>query len=200
MFEKLSAQNEETFRRRYVGTYGTFVQKDKKTLCRIVSSDRDFVVFEDKDGDTYNIRTNTTEDVGFLFMPPRSGYHQYGKELFYVERVLARQYQRGLSDANTTISLCGGYKRTFNTMPVSFEYVEKLSNEKEIPINITAWAISTVFAIIDGSFFLYEKKIGKVTQKDNRWEFVFEDPSYKNLFREELHSALTRKHIPFVIV
>lgn len=109
MFEKFTAANAGDFRQRYQGTFGFFIDGDKKTLSQLTEvgtgGSRPGVVFHDRNGEKYLLRSDSTQDRrGFEFLPPKSAwYNTKDGVALLVSRVPARQYQRGLCSKNTSL-------------------------------------------------------------------------------------------------
>jgi len=198
MFEKFLSGEQENFRQRYEGTYGYFKHGTKRTLCILTGISSRQVDFQDKDGIKYNLNVDAEGDIGFEFIPPESGWYntlQYGP--LFVKRIPARQFQRGLSSRNTTVSRLDG---TLRKMPVDFSTLVPIYQD-ELPIDKafkhmvkkgTGIALNSMFAIdLKGFLYCYDSLIasGKFTD-DFVWKGTIPD-----LFKVELLDAFKRANI-----
>ena len=75
MFEKFLSANVESFRQRYEGTYGFYRdEKKKRLLVRLDSISPEECVFVNADGIDFRLRVDTSRDIGFEFLPPKSAW------------------------------------------------------------------------------------------------------------------------------
>jgi hypothetical protein len=166
MFEKFLRANHADFRQRYEGTFGFFCKDGKETLCKLTSIESDVVHFEDINGLKYHIIADAPgEDVGFKFIPPKTGFHNTSGGVFYIARTAARQFQRGLSHRNSVL-----YRITrdgFATTKYSFQNVfdiysskiDKASAIKQYP-DKGAVALSSSLCLSNERLFVYDTVIG----------------------------------------
>lgn len=195
MFEKFMSSNAGDFRQRYRGTYGFFITAAKRTLVMLsdVSTENRSVHFSDSRGVTYQLNVDADDDIGFEFIPPRSAWHNTSKGPMLVGRVAARQYQRGICQANTSIRDIHG-----RNMGVSFETLAPIFDGREItPAKASEkgmFAINPHFAVATdiGGVFLYNQRIGAVEKKDDHFIVKLEKDS---MFAVELGDAFRRASI-----
>jgi hypothetical protein len=197
MFEKFTSDDRGNFRQRYLDTFGFFRNEDKEPLLVKLISIEGVVTFADKRGIEYTLYPDSDKEIGFQFLPPKSGMFNTGDGAVYVQRSAARQFQRGISGRNTTFYLLDGER--FITVPVSFGWLEKIFYEKitvaaameSFLVNaIPSVAISKQFSINgDGQLFVFSKPCGKMLDSTKeRIIFKLDDPS---LFRTEIKDALS---------
>jgi hypothetical protein len=199
MFEKFMSENAADFRQRYEGTYGFYRGEDGKKLLAKLVSIRDTVSFLDSRGMAYSLRPNETDNIGFEFLPPKSGYHNTPKGTLLVTRVPARQFQRGISGKNVTITLLS--EVGLSAVRVDFPMLEAifltpLGKEeafKTFKDGGMACSISKQLALLktkgENYVFLYENSIGnfKFDAARNHFSFKLTEP---NLWRTEIVDAL----------
>jgi hypothetical protein len=196
MFEKFLSENAQDFRQRYEGTYGYFFDRSagKRVLCRIDRIDLDsptrMVYFSDHRSVEFSIRADVEGDIGFEFIPPRSAFYNTQKGVFYVQRVAARQFSRGIRDSNTNIfKLEGDWRRVatrFDSLLPIFEQriPYGINNVKDTPISKVTAALSPSFCLNVGSLYVFTERVGRVVDSKVR---LYQNG---NLFVPELERAL----------
>jgi hypothetical protein len=197
MFEKFTSEDRGNFRQRYLDTFGFFRNEDKEPLLvKLVSIDG-VVTFVDKRGIEYTLYPDSDKEIGFQFLPPKSGMFNTDEGAVYVQRSAARQFQRGISGRNTTFYLLDGER--FVPVTVNFTWLEKIFYEKItaasamkafLARNIPSVAVSKQFSInADGQLYVFSKACGKMLDgTKERVLFKLDDPS---LFKTEIKDALS---------
>lgn len=193
MFEKFMSVNARDFSQRYQGTYGFFKREDKKTLVRLVNVnvDRGQVEFIDAKSIPYQLNQNSTEDVGFEFLPPKSSWHNTSMGALLVRRIPQRQYSRGICDANTSIQQIG-----MRAVPVEFKTLSAIFERSLTPQQAEktgrSFAVSEQFAVWpeEKRLYLFHQHIGSaVKQADGSYDVSLND---SEMFKVETFDAFTR--------
>lgn len=165
MKDTLTSQNFQDFRQRYRGTFGLYSpSEDRKILVRLTEVDSDQVIFEDARGGSYNVRANSGIPFDF-FSVERQLYNNNGAVL-YVHRKPARQWQRGISDANTTITnLVTGSNVSVNFLNIQslFDASSKYRTavEQLVAGKVKNAALSKRFAVVEGKLYMFDTPIGR---------------------------------------
>lgn len=199
MFEKFLADNAGDFRQRYEGTYGYYTDKKKGTKLLTLLSMVDLnssprrVHFEDCQGVKFYINADAEEDIGWSFLPPKSNFYNTKRGVFYVQRVAARQFQRGVTSRNTKIwqVTAEGFsekKVGFSTLLPIYEeqtstigQAKKWQNKEE-----DVMALSPNFCLYNGRVTINVEPVG--TYNEGRTEITLNGTG--NLFLPELTQAL----------
>lgn len=102
MRDSFTSSNSDDFRQRYVGTYGRYtLDSGKKITVSITEMDSNTLYFEDLAGAQFSTKVNS--GVEFEFYPVNKILKNYRDTILYSTRRPARQWQRGMSSANTTV-------------------------------------------------------------------------------------------------
>lgn len=192
MFEKFLHADSGDFRQRYEGTYGFF--SDHKTGKRLLvhlervdleDSPRK-VVFRDRRGVDFSIKADVQDEIGFEFLPPKSAFYNTMNGVYYVERVAARQFRRGICDNNCNVYILNerGFRRSgvnFDTLSAIFERPIEIQAaiERFKTGALPALALSPFMAILDGTLYMYKEPIGTlqentITLKEGGMLFITE--------------------------
>lgn len=200
MFEKFMSTNAGDFRQRYRGTFGFYTNGSKRTLVQLVdvSAERGQVLFMDANSQQYKLNVDHDDSIGFSFIPPRSAWHQTATGPYFVRRVAARQFQRGICEANTAIRRTGG-----RVIPVSFaslsDIFERVQTAKDaVAAQAEAIAVSPQFAVDTGlkKIWCFDQQIGKASKKDDHFLVELTDPE---MFGVEVIDAFKRAGIEATI-
>lgn len=171
MKDTLTSRNHHDFRARYQGTYGYFIDPDngKRTPVFVSGANANKVTFIDADG--RNLFANVDAGIEFEFIPVDRGFFQtIDNHVYYLERVPARQWKRGICFENTKVCLLKE-----NLKLVQPDLLQLIS--KVAPINcVNSWAawstsrpvaLSKHFAIsTEQRLYFYNKCIGTVDHKE----------------------------------
>jgi len=171
MKDTLTSNNHQDFRARYQGTYGYYVDPDtdKRLPVYVASSNQSRVTFNDIDGRELHVRADS--GIEFEFIPVDRGFFQVEDQVFYLERVPARQWKRGICNENTRAYLLEDTLRNFAANYL--EIISKMSpldcrlgwysNKEGYPV-----ALSKHFAIsVANVLYFYNKEIGTVDHATN---------------------------------
>ena len=178
------------FIQRYVGTYGYFELEGKPDLpVWIETVDGNTLYFSDFDGNKYH--TYADQNVSFKFQQVRRSYY-IGKSgnIYLLERVPARQYQRGVSRSNTR---CYRYGNG-NWNPIRVDH----TSMADIMFGGTQCKhgikLSETFALLDNVLWLYTSAIGvsdgATIQIMNGW----------TKFRQEVSDAIRDSKLNYKVV
>lgn len=200
MFEKFLSTNAGDFRQRYRGTYGFFSKDGKRTLVCLtdVSAERGEVRFVDANEQTYKLNVNASDDIGFVFLPPKSAWHNTTTGPYFVRRVAARQFQRGICEANTAIRRTGGRGVYVNFASLSDIFERAITAQEAVAAKQEAIAVSAQFAVDTSQkkIWCFDQVIGKATKKDDHYSVELSDPE---MFGVEVQDAFKRAGIKATI-
>lgn len=126
MLEKFSSEGWRDFQQRYEGTFGFYRDEKGKHLVRLVAVGDTACSFVDAKGIDYILNADTERDIGFDFLPPKSQYFNTKKGAVYVQRIAARQFQRGISPKNIEIYRMADYGLA--PEKVGFQVLETIFN------------------------------------------------------------------------
>lgn len=164
MFDTLTSGNVHDFNQRYRGTFGFLITEEKQTLVQINQITEQKVHFSTQDEEQWWALAD--KNVLFKFLPLNRGFCNTQNGLYFVARVPARMWQRGISHQNTSIM---SFKPRLNwfSEPPSFENLSAIFEKQTAPDRTfsTPTALSSAFAIIRGSVYLFSEKIGTATSK-----------------------------------
>ena len=205
MFEKFTSVDSADFKQRYLGTYGFFRSSEKRTLVQIKGIAANKVTFIDRNKLDYFLQADSTADVGFEFVPPKSSYYNIkGGECVLISRIPSRQYLRGVCHRNTSI-------KGLNSGPMSIDFETLASvfeSEETVQSALTAslasgqgFAISPQFAIslMMQQLYCFDTPIGSV--KVNPTTRVFEvDLLQPDLWGVEVRDAFQRNGLSLEMV
>jgi hypothetical protein len=202
MFEKFLRANSQDFRQRYENTFGYFRdEKGHRTLTQLMAVGEDVCIFTDVRGMEYRLNADSERDIGFEFIPPKSGYFNIEGGAILVQRVAAHQFQRGVSSRNMAFNrLFGGLRACKLTFPLMEQIYEKaVPPEKLVPIpdGLTSLAISPQFAFdfALNRVFVLASPIGVVNRDPASGKFLvtLEAP---RLWRTEILDAARAIKLP----
>jgi hypothetical protein len=200
MFEKFMSTNAGDFRQRYRGTYGFYTNNGKRTLVQLVdvSAERGVVLFADEKGQQYKLNVDHDDTIGFSFLPPRSAWHQTVTGPYFVRRVAARQFQRGICEANTAIRRTGGRAVHVGFEALSDIFEKQITPKEAVVAKGDAIAVSPQFAVDTGlkKIWCFDQQIGKATKKDDHYSVELTDPE---MFGVEVVDAFKRAGIEATI-
>lgn len=199
MFEKFLSEGNRDFSQRYLNTYGFFRRSGKKLLTRLISIDN-VVRFVDKDEVVYTLNPDSTDDVGFEFLPPKAGWHNTPQGGLLVKRIANRQWKRGICSANTRIGTPLGHRAEVGFVTLSQIYEKDtpvVTALKQDPGKTTGFvALSEQFAMNKDKLFCLEAPIGSVKRGDTNFNVKLDNPDF---WRTEVKDAFTRSNLEVVI-
>lgn len=199
MLDSLTSYNAADFRQRYQGTFGLYPTSKGKILVLVRKVDSKRVMFTDAENTEYF--ANVDAGVSFEFLPVARGWHNGKKGAVMLQRVPARQWQRGISESNTVALLPpehnkGGLKLvspSFDTLdcvvnpyPLPYAINEKLTKTRD------SVAISKHFCLSGDSLYFFDKIIGSCEGSSIH-------VTYSPII-QELSDTIRRSSLPFNIV
>jgi hypothetical protein len=193
LFEKFLSANVDSFRQRYEGTYGFYRdEKKKRLLVRLDSISAEECTFVNADGIDFRLRVDTSRDIGFEFLPPKSAWYNTEGGAVWTQRLAQRQFSRGVTSKNLEISLLTP-DRGLTPMRVDFKTLSSIYEKALAPalaieaLGKKSVAISSAFALDQsGVVYLFKEVIGSYKQQDKRLVFKLNEP--KN-WRTEISDA-----------
>lgn len=191
MRDTLTRENAPDFARRYIGTYGYLVQGDKKTLVYMQKADHMETTFTDVGGYSYTVYANS--GVEFEFIPVDRGFYNTVSGTYFLHRIPARQWSRGISESNTAVYLLSAQGLSAiscniaNLFKVFQEGIDTQQAVNEWQNNKRAsFALSKHFAVSNKYVSFYNAIIGDVTKnkvitvKESRVAQEFKDSIRRN--------------------
>jgi len=136
MYDTLKSATYEDFKQRYQGCYGWLCYDEKETMVVITSVKRDRVTFNTKTGSDFFAFAD--QDVTFKFLPIRRGWYKTGTGVVLLERVPARQYNRGISAANTSCKYVPFGYNVLKARNLGVELLEDVFNEDKQKLEYTS--------------------------------------------------------------
>lgn len=197
MREEYQSRSSRDFRQRYEGTYGMFTHPEtkKKTLVYLTSVRDETLTFQDKAATQFTAKADV--GVEFEFIPVSKKIFKQGKDLLFIRRRPQRQFQRGLSNGNASITnLLTGRELDFSFARVEALYSAEIPDVhkqlKELAAGETSCAIfSDMFGITGNTLWLYNIRIG--TFEGGR--AVLNDAT----FRQELVDCFMSHSLPYSV-
>lgn len=195
MFEKFTTENLESFRQRYEGTYGFYRDSAKtRRLVKLTSIGGTRCEFVDSDGIEFHLNIDRSEDIGFEFLPPRSMWYNTDQGAVYTQRMVQRQFQRGITAKNIaafTLTDIGP-----SATRVDFPLLNRVFNTKEVKPDALltrigegrSVAISPQFALTgNGLVYLTTENVGTYARKEKVFKFKLNDAT---LWKTEISDAI----------
>lgn len=169
MKDTLTHNNYEDFRRRYSGTYG-FLESEEipRKFVHLTGADHTAVYFTDNTRQNFHI--NADAGIFFEFIPVNRGWFKAKDDnLYYLQRVPARQWQRGICPANTQMFQMTAVGPV--GVPLSYSRLESVFNCKDnyeisnLMLERKQFALSKQFAVCpSGVLYWYLQPIGNYNQ------------------------------------
>lgn len=162
MFDTLTSNNGHDFSQRYRNTFGFLHQGDTKKLVFISRIEDGKVWFNTKDDTGWWAEAD--KNVQFEFLPLNRGFYNTTAGLYFVSRIPARMWQRGISANNTHIV---SFKaRNWSPENPDFEnltniFERETTPERELGKPI---ALNRHFAVSRGTVYLFSEQIGIATK------------------------------------
>lgn len=197
MKDSLTRHNSRDFRQRYEGTYGFYhTMSGLKLLVYVSSVTERQATFRDLQGKEYFTYADSGET--FEFIPVNRGYYNGVKDTYFLARVPARQWQRGISSGNTMGSVF--YKGALCASDLNFEFLYKAL--VETTTNTEAWAqylnkqreaiaLSRHFAITRNQFYFYHNPVGQIEGT----KIILKTPS----IQQEVNDVVRRNKFNFTV-
>ena len=207
MLDQLTATNLNDFIQRYNGTYGWYVDNDKKLFVRIDHVNKHGVKFSDKSG--YQYESKLGGGVMFEFLPATRGwYNTPDGGVYFITRVPRKQFQRGISADNHHILEL--YDKGETLLPVpSYEWQDVIysifSQEAEYKPHVATFcekggnvALSKQFAINRNAVMFLDKTIGRFITKNKSGTKTIQTFDNYNL-KQELGDICRRNEYNFEV-
>jgi len=204
MLDSLTRNNAEDFRARYEGTYG-FLKKTPESPAKLVHIQGvnrrtvSFVTCEGQEG-----YVNADSGINFEFLPITRGWYELEDRAVFLTRVPARQWQRGISNKNTSAKTFD-QSGSLTQEPLGLEMLEKIfvtkpqSNLKGfIGKKIQHYVLSKFVVLRDNKvYFLGNHQAGTYTIMNGKVKIKLND----DLILQEMSDTVRRQGLePFMEV
>lgn len=176
MIDTPTTANLQDFKQRYSGVLGWYISEEDKSkiLVTVSNVSNERVTFRDQHGGTYYAFVNG--GVRFEFLPVEKSWRNTEDACFFLYRIPARQWKRGICADNTSITSASTLLGMWNTdgertwadrifKIFSFNNTYREEVLKFLEGKRTTVAISPHFAILSNHIFLHNINIG--TYKNN---------------------------------
>jgi hypothetical protein len=201
MKDTLTSRNHVDFRQRYQGTFGFLLVDEKKLLVNIVEVGEKQVVFVDKNKTEYY----AYRDGGsiFEFIQVQRGWFNTLKGVYYLARIPARQWHRGICANNTTIHLLSEDK--MRNLPIN---IHNLATVFETPLETnaafnqfvdkeqTAFALTKHFAMDRKHLYFDDRTVGDIQTGNATVALGLKT----DIIRQELGDAIRRSALPITLL
>jgi hypothetical protein len=190
MIDTPTSNNIADFKQRYSGVFGWLLSEGVKKLVYISGVNSKQVTFTDAEGGNYFANINA--GVEFEFAPVMRGWYNTPEGVFYMCRIPARQWKRGVCVDNTHVGAGGSpdYQLVGDAWNKAVFSILSVSNPYKIN-DLQYTAYSKHFANVYGRLYLYTKPIGVVV--DNHVKLA------SPLFRQEFMDMCRRRNLEMVI-
>jgi hypothetical protein len=180
MKDTCTRENRRDFRQRYQGTMGWLIKESgEQELVYIDNVDDAYTSFIDNSGQRCVAKHNM--GVEFSFTQLERGWFNSPRYPVFISRIPARQWQRGICAANTSMRF--PYKDSLAAIDVTIESVGEClmatSSETKKPV-----VLSKFFCVYEGKVWFLDKQIGQ--EKDGT--ITLDDDTY----RQELSDTINR--------
>ncbi len=153
--EEFTSGGHRDFRQRYLEVYGFFPVEDREILVNVTNVGENNMSFVDARGISYTAYAD--KGVVFRFIPVNKRLFYHDGQLCYASRRPARQYQRGITHANTEFRTVYGHG-----LEVDFATVKSYVNSRDKKNAGKCLILSDFLGITDNMLFLYNQNIGVV--------------------------------------
>ena len=182
-----TSTNYEDISRYYRNTYVKFKETGER-LFFIRNVDAQSVRGTDEDGTEFELFLSDDHPYEVDYVLPRKSFYQMGKRAMLLARIPAKQYQRGISNGNTSlISLAksGGISKheiSFDTLKpfvTKQTYLNMEEAVRNMGRNISA-ALSPRFAYVPdiGMIFVDHRAVAEVNKKEQKVKMIL--PIFRN--------------------
>jgi len=175
MIDTPTTANLQDFKQRYSGVLGWYISEEDKSkiLVTVASVGNERVAFRDQHGGTYYAIVNG--GCRFEFLPVEKSWRNTEDTCFFLSRIPARQWKRGICADNTSITyaetLLGEWARNEENWQIrifrifSFNNTYKEEVLKFLEGKRSVVAVSPHFAILRDKVFLHNICIGDYKNK-----------------------------------
>jgi len=202
MIESPTSANIADFKQRYSGVYGRLDPDGKRTSVYVKGVTATKVVFQDVLGAEYYANVNA--DVNFEFLPAEKAWYKTSKGMFFMQRIPARQWKRGVCPDNTLIrevttsGLNLGMVQTswnaavFSILDEPQDYKKMVDHYlRDATVQFTP--LSRHFAVIVTGVYFFSIPVGTIN-KDNRTITLLNSMVY-----QEIVDLCHRNNYPFEV-
>jgi len=196
MLDTPTLYNSEDFRTRYRHTFGWLIKDNNEKVLVFIKDVGRQVVFTVEDGSEYF--ANAGFNVMFEFLPITRGWFDTRNGPVLLQRVPARQYQRGISKSNTSctrIGIGGHLLPVALTIDVLVDvFVNKPTStfQQFVKKEKLYLVVNKFFLLSHGFVYMYDMQVGSYTLDKNNKVFVLLDNAK---FKQELTDSFTRNNI-----
>jgi len=193
--EEFTSGGARDFRQRYLGVWGYYpTPSGEKLLVYMSQINERETKFSDAKGIEYTAKAD--QGVFFQFIPIEKRLFVYDNMLVLAERRPARQYSRGVSEANTSFREITYADTVLITAKTIVAYANPVY-EVVIDASKTVQLLSPMFGIKHGSIYLYDRRIGSVQYDKNlKLQLRVDEP----LFYQELVDVVRERKINVEVV
>ena len=162
MLDTLTSINYRDFGPRYTHTFGWLHNGDTRKLVYVLRTEDSKVFFTDQTGMEYHAKIDA--GVMFEFIPVDHGWFNASNgDAYLLSRTPARQWKRGISDSNTTMTSLN----TLRLIGLNYNSLSNIFNdqfdERNYPRTFGAGALSKHFALRRHPYnqlYMYDRMIG----------------------------------------
>jgi hypothetical protein len=165
MLDTFDSDNRRDFGARYINTYGFLKSDDEKHLVYLEDISDTSVYFRTDDcGILFHAKIDA--GVVFEFIQSRRGFYLTNEgEIFYIERVPARQWKRGIARSNTQLMRFNS--GAFEGMKLSLKLLGAVLSATEQDLakrqrDASSKVFSRFFACSKDTLYFFTKACGKV--------------------------------------
>lgn len=187
----------EDFNQRYTGTWGWLEEsaENKRMLVKITRVDRNGVEFNTQNA------TGVCEVTGgsvFEFLPVTKGLFQTSDgAIWYMNRVPARQYHRGISEKNTRVLLWGSEVDNWRNAKLSHKLLEAVFSPNYSPLkkwHKDTFLLNEHFAILGTGFSFWNVNVGTYNPADGT--IILSN----KIILQEVQDCIKRNDYPFKVI
>jgi len=194
MREEYKSEEWADFRQRYEGTYGWYEREEGKSplLVRLDVVRENSLSFVDASGFIYTAIPDKGNN--FQFIPVERGVYNLNNDVVFCQRIPARQWRRGMCQANTAfVSMTGTQKYTGPSFPLLEQIFNPKPGAKTVLDNFMKSfegiaALNHTFSIIKNNVHCFNIVIGSYT----KGQILLDD----KLFCQELNDLVRDMHLP----
>lgn len=199
MLDSYTHENMRDFGPRYADTYGFLVKPDQtKQLVYISENDRNAVYFRCQD-DGLQFHANIDSGVQFEFIQVDRGFFTGSDgNIYFMCRVPARQWKRGIGRNNTSLKLLTengltNQKLSLHLLSLIFNRKQSYLYDDLLPTQ-NFIALSKHFAMTTKKVYFFETEIGTV---DHQSQVISVDSEYK--VTQELNDVIRRNGYSYTV-
>ncbi|MFZ2190121.1 MAG: hypothetical protein WAV48_05035 [Candidatus Magasanikiibacteriota bacterium] len=191
-------ENRDDINRYYRGTFVKF-RETGDALFYVKHVGEDKVSGTGSDGTPFELLLHADFPYEVDYILPKKSFFQYGPYACLLQRIPAKQYQRGISEANTLVQMLGNgngvVSLTFETLQAfvakqAFLSLSQALEEKDKTSVVLSPRLGLVCAT--RKIFADMKAIGQVKLKENKIQ------SYHKIFKPELEQLALGTHFKVV--